>query len=216
MAKGSLTRIVPIFFVGCAVRRLAATMAAGIVGIASLANAADGGDRAPPSGWQLADLASTVQSLRGRSYERGRELFVKAHCASCHPADAKKEFGPDLTKLDPRFQPVDILRDVLEPSRRIADARYEVWMFELASGRELVGLVASETMETLKLMQQPPSVAPPLEIPRGEIERRKMSLISIMPERLLDGLTRDEVADLIAYVAARGEPPEPPATPATD
>lgn len=211
MAKGSLTRVLPICFLRGALRRLAAFVA---VGIASLASAAD--DRAPPRGWQLADLAPSVQSLRGRSYERGRELFVKAHCASCHPADAKKEFGPDLTKLDPRFQPVDILRDVLEPSRRIADARYEVWMFELTSGRELVGLVASETRETLKLMQQPPSVAPPLEIPRGEIERRKMSLISIMPERLLDGLTRDEVADLIAYVATRGESPEPAVTPVTD
>jgi len=33
-----------------------------------------------------------------------------------------------------------------------------------------------------------------------------MSLMSIMPQRMLDSLTREEIADLVAYVAARGDP----------
>lgn len=163
--------------------------------------------KAPAGGWKLPDLAEAMQSLRGRSYERGKQLFERNHCVDCHPPnDAGKEFGPDLTKLDPRFQPLDILRDILEPSRRIADSRYELWMFETESGREVSGLIAQETYQTVKIMEQPPAKTPPLVLKRAEIVRRQMSLMSIMPQRMLDGLTREEIADLVAYVAARGDP----------
>jgi hypothetical protein len=37
------------------------------------------------------------------------------------------------------------------------------------------------------------------------IDERRLSPVSIMPKGLLDKLTRDEVLDLVAYVAARGE-----------
>ncbi len=174
--------------------------------------------RPPATGWKLADLAEVLRDLRGRDYERGKTLFAKARCVQCHPAnDVGKEFGPDLTKLDPRFQPIDILRDILEPSRRIADARYDVWSFETRDGRELAGLVMSETFAMVKLMQQPPAQSPPIVLERTNIESRRMLLVSMMPERLLDELTSDEIADLVAYVAARGDssdpvvqPPEPP------
>ena len=112
-----------------------------------------------------------------------------------------------------RFQPLDILRDILEPSRRIADVRYELWMIETEWGREVSGLIAQETFQTVKIMEQPPAKAPPVVLKRAEIARRQMSLMSIMPQRMLDGLTRDEIADLVAYVAARGDPQAPEVQP---
>ena len=170
--------------------------------------------KAPAGGWKLDDLAKSMQNLRGRSYERGKQLFERNHCVVCHPPNGVgKEFGPDLTKLDPRFQPLDILRDILEPSRRIADSRYELWMFETEWGREVSGLIAQETFQTVKIMEQPPAKAPPVVLKRAEIARRQMSLMSIMPQRMLDGLTRDEIADLVAYVAARGDPQAPEVQP---
>lgn len=171
-------------------------------------------DKAPVGGWKLDDLAKSLHNLRGRSYERGKQLFERNHCVVCHPPnDVGKEFGPDLTKLDPRFQPLDILRDIIEPSRRIADSRYELWMFETEWGREVSGLIAQETFQTVKIMEQPPAKAPPVVLKRAEITRRQMSLMSIMPQRMLDGLTRDEIADLVAYVAARGDPQAPEVQP---
>ena len=61
--------------------------------------------------------------------------------------------------------------------------------------------------------EQPPAKAPPVVLKRAEITRRQMSLMSIMPQRMLDGLTRDEIADLVAYVAARGDPQAPEVQP---
>jgi hypothetical protein len=39
---------------------------------------------------------------------------------------------------------------------------------------------------------------------RGDIVERVRSNVSIMPKGLLDKLTRDEILDLIAFVASRG------------
>ena len=41
---------------------------------------------------------------------------------------------------------------------------------------------------------------------KSEIAGRKKSPISIMPKGLLDKLTREEILDLVAYVAAGGDP----------
>jgi len=40
---------------------------------------------------------------------------------------------------------------------------------------------------------------------KSEIVAREKSPSSIMPKGLLDKLTRDEILDLIAYVASRGD-----------
>lgn len=163
-------------------------------------------DHAPPGGWKLADLEQTMKSLHRRSYTNGRRLFKRAHCSKCHRFNnVGVEFGPDLAKLDPQFKPVDILRDILDPSRRIADAKYDLWVFQTDSGRVVTGLVVKRTEQTLEVREKPPDEAPPVVLHRSEIDERWMSLGSIMPRGLLDEFTRDEIADLVAYVAARGE-----------
>lgn len=174
------------------------------------ANEPPGHDRAPAGGWRLADLEPTMKSLQGRSYENGRRLFARAHCTKCHRFnDAGVEFGPNLARLDLQFKPLDILRDILDPARRIADAKYDLWVFQTDAGRVVTGLIVKRTEQTLEVREKPPGEAPPVVLERSEIEERFMSLGSIMPRGLLDELTRDEIADLVAYVAARGDPTDP-------
>ena len=45
-----------------------------------------------------------------------------------------------------------------------------------------------------------------VEIPRSSIESQQQSLVSPMPQNLLDTLSKDEVLDLIAYLEAMGNP----------
>ena len=46
------------------------------------------------------------------------------------------EFGPDLTKLDPKIdKPADILQHILEPSLKI-DEKYQTYVFELNDGQD--------------------------------------------------------------------------------
>ncbi|MFM7076370.1 MAG: hypothetical protein ACKO3G_09930, partial [Planctomycetaceae bacterium] len=51
----------------------------------------------------------------------------------------------------------------------------------------------------------PVASAEPIRLKKTDIEERVTSPVSIMPKGLLDKLSRDEVLDLVAYVAARGE-----------
>ena len=44
------------------------------------------------------------------------------------------QFGPDLTKLDPKLQPLDILKDILEPSAKINE-KFQTYIFELDVGQ---------------------------------------------------------------------------------
>ncbi|MGV2340115.1 MAG UNVERIFIED_CONTAM: hypothetical protein LVR18_41035 [Planctomycetaceae bacterium] len=39
-------------------------------------------------------------------------------------------------------------------------------------------------------------------VPKAEIEERSLSSTSMMPERQLDSLSRDEIRDLVAYLAS--------------
>ena len=57
-------------------------------------------------------------------------MFQVATCVACHKLDgAGSEFGPDLTKLDPKLTPADILKHILEPSAKINE-KYQTYVFE--------------------------------------------------------------------------------------
>ena len=72
-------------------------------------------DRRPRTEWKFEDLAADVELTRSaaaRSATASRCSQV-ANCVACHKLDGVgNEFGPDLTKLDAKLQPVDILKEM--------------------------------------------------------------------------------------------------------
>jgi putative heme-binding domain-containing protein len=165
----------------------------------------------PRKEWKFEELASSIEQLKdGRSFSNGKQIFQAASCVSCHKlGGAGNEIGPDLTKLDPKQQkPIEILRDILDPSFRINE-KYQTFTFELESGKVITGLVVTETPDLVKVIENPLAKAEPVTIKKSDIAERKKSPVSIMPKGLLDKLTREEILDLIAYVAAGGNPSNP-------
>jgi putative heme-binding domain-containing protein len=161
----------------------------------------------PRKEWKLEDLASVVETLEhGRSFANGKQMFQVATCVACHKLNGVGfEFGPDLTKLDPKLKNVEILRDIVEPSAKINE-KYYSYQFELSSGKLVTGLILEETKETVKVIENPLAKSAPLVLKVKDIESRKKSDVSLMPKGLLDKLTREEILDLVAYVIARGDP----------
>jgi hypothetical protein len=47
------------------------------------------------------------------------------------------------------------------------------------------------------------------EIKKEDVEDVKPSNISLMPEKLINGLNENEVLDLLAYMLSRGDPNNP-------
>jgi putative heme-binding domain-containing protein len=124
----------------------------------------------------------------------------------CHGTFAVAKWqGADLTKIDPKQdKPIEILRDILEPSFRINE-KYQSYVFELKSGKLITGLIVAETPEVVKVLENPLLKVEPLVLKKSSIAERKKSPTSIMPKGLLDELTHEEILDLIAYVAAKGD-----------
>ena len=163
-------------------------------------------DRRPRTEWTLSDLEGSVAGLeKGRSFVHGRELFRTASCVSCHKmGDAGNAFGPELATLDAKMTPLEITRHILEPSLKI-DEKYRSTTILTDDGRSITGLVVEETPTEVAVVENPVAKADPVRIKKSDIDDRSTSPVSIMPKGLLDKLTRDEVLDLIAYVAARGQ-----------
>jgi len=163
-------------------------------------------DRRPRTEWALADLEASVLGLeKGRSFVHGRELFRTASCVSCHKmGDAGNAFGPELAKLEGKMTPLEITRHILEPSLKI-DEKYRSTTLLTDDGRSITGLIVEETPTEVAIVENPVAKADPVRLKKSNIDERSTSPVSIMPKGLLDKLTRDEVLDLIAYVAARGE-----------
>jgi len=163
-------------------------------------------DRRPRTEWTLSDLEGSVAAMAsGRSFVHGRELFRTASCVACHKlGDEGNNFGPELAKLSKEMTAVEITRHILEPSLKI-DEQYRSTTIVTDDGRAVTGLVVAETPSEVALVENPVAKAEPVRIPKSSIDERSVSPVSIMPKGLLDKLTRDEILDLVAYVAARGD-----------
>lgn len=167
-------------------------------------------DRRPRTEWKLDDLASAVEHLQGgRSYNNGKHLFQVANCQACHKLDGVgSEFGPDLVQLDEKLRPVDILKEMLEPSAKINEKFYQTKLLT-DDGAMITGLILKETDDAVTIVENPLAAPKPVEIPKSSIDERQRIDVSLMPKGLLDKLTRDEILDLIAYIACRGNKNHP-------
>lgn len=159
----------------------------------------------PRTEWRLADLAPAVEQLKsGRSFATGKQIFTVAACIACHKVDnVGNSFGPDLTKLDPKLQPLDVLKEMIDPSAKINE-KFQTVQLLLAGGQTKTGLVVEETPQQLKLVENPLVKIEPIVIDKSDIEERQIGKVSIMPKGLLDKLTKDEILDLVAFVYSKG------------
>jgi putative heme-binding domain-containing protein len=170
----------------------------------------------PRTEWTFDDLKASLAQLEpgagagaGRSFHNGRQLFELASCSACHQlGGVGKVFGPDLANLDPKQGPADLLRNILDPSASINE-KFVSHAIELDSGQVVAGLIVDETPETIQVVENPLISAEARAIARAEIADRAESKVSLMPKGLLDKLTREEILDLIAYIAAGGDPSHP-------
>jgi putative heme-binding domain-containing protein len=165
-------------------------------------------DRRPRTEWKYEDLVDAVADLKhGRNFAAGKQMFTVANCIACHKLDGTgNQFGADLnalTKTEPKPTLPDILKSILEPSDKINE-KFQTNVFVLFSGKTITGLVVEESGDVIKVVENPLVSTMPVEIKRSDVEERQRSKTSMMPKGLLDKLTRDEILDLIAYVAAAG------------
>jgi putative heme-binding domain-containing protein len=147
---------------------------------------------------QRALLAEYEPLLAVGDAARGRALFFdKAACHTCHRVgDQGRNVGPDLTKVGAIRSGRDILESVLVPSATFAQG-YDSYEAVLKAGESVSGALARETEEWIVLRQ---ASGAEVSVRRAEVESLQPSKLSLMPEGLLQALTRQEAADLLAFL----------------
>jgi putative heme-binding domain-containing protein len=135
------------------------------------------------------------------------EAAFKKVCAQCHKIyGAGEEVGPDVT-LNGRNNWEQLLSNVFDPSLVIGPG-YQARQLLTDDGRVLTGLAVEEGEQRVVLKVQGGKLE---TIPRDQIEEYKVSDVSMMPEQLENQLTRQEIADLMAFLALDRHPRDPEA-----
>jgi putative heme-binding domain-containing protein len=137
---------------------------------------------------------------------RGRELFFseqKGTCARCHSIDgSSSKAGPDLFTAGDKFPRRDLITAILEPSASIA-VGYGSTIVETKAGDEIVGVIKQSTDRELELKT---GDGKSVHLPVSDIKSQRGSNVSLMPEGLQNGLSRQEFADLVEFVATLKQP----------
>ena len=156
--------------------------------------------------WTLAEVEGELNRVGGRNYERGRQAFVDAQCLACHRfGNEGGGVGPDLTAVSTRFKRQDILESILEPSKVVSE-QFQNTDVELKNGDEYIGRLVDESENSLVLIPNQLEPDKRVVVKKSDVAKRSFSKLSPMPTGLVDGLSRAELLDLVAFLESGGMP----------
>jgi putative heme-binding domain-containing protein len=162
-------------------------------------------ERNPQRDLLIAEIRRFLSVTKGDPLA-GAAIFKKV-CAQCHKMYGEgQEVGPDITS-NGRGSFEQILSNVLDPSLVIG-ADYQARTVATTDGRILTGLLVEDNDQRVVLKMQGGKLE---TVPRSEIEVLQVSKLSMMPEDLEKQLTRQEMADLFAFLALNKPPAGVPA-----
>ncbi len=136
------------------------------------------------------------ETLAKSDLPNGRAVFQK-NCANCHVLfGAGIKVGPDLTGSNRKNMDY-LLENIVDPSASVG-AEFRTSIVMLEDGRVVNGVVVAESERTLTLQTLQERVT----LDRKEIDTIKKSTTSLMPDGLLQNLSKEQVRDLFAYLMA--------------
>jgi len=106
------------------------------------------------------------------------------------------KMGPDLSRIGSVRTERDLLEAIAYPSASFVRG-YEPMLVKTKSGEQLAGVILGEAANHIEL-----AIGPALQrkVPRADITEIKPSPVSLMPAGLDRVLTKQELADLIAFL----------------
>ena len=141
----------------------------------------------------LAAFQETLK-LNGR-VERGKLIFEET-CAKCHlPRKQGARIGPDLSGINVKTKE-ELLAAILDPSASV-ESRFVNYVITSKDGRMYDGVIGSETPGAITLRG---GAEDNVTILRTNIAEIRASSLSLMPEGLEQKMSKQDLADLIAYL----------------
>ena len=145
--------------------------------------------------WDKYNDMLTYESIVAADVHDGRRVYANT-CGKCHQLfDEGGKVGPDLTGTT-RWDRDYLLENIVAPSREILEA-YRTEVVLTIDEIVVTGVIESEDDEILVLLTPDQKR---VEIYQDDIEERKTSKLSLMPEGQLDTLKPEEVRSLFKYL----------------
>jgi len=149
---------------------------------------------------QKAHLESLLSDVHGKGdIRRGQSVFnsTKAACLTCHAIGYQGgHVGPDLTRISEVRSERDLLEAIVYPSASFVRS-YEPVIIATKDGEEQSGVLRADTPEEVLLATGPTTE---VRIARSNIAEMRPGTVSVMPQGLDEQLSRQELADLLAFL----------------
>ena len=150
---------------------------------------------------QLKRLEQLLPTIQGGDIVRGQAVFnsPKVACTSCHAIGyIGGRIGPDLTRIGQVRSERDLLEAIAYPSASFARG-FEPVVVRTRSGQVHTGVLRNNDLpDEIVLATERDEI----RIPRRDIVDMQPGTVSLMPPGLIDQLTRQELADLLAFLKA--------------
>ncbi len=160
--------------------------------------------RSPSSREEIMAARKPALQLKGEA-SKGREAFEQI-CSACHQLGGLgKNIGPDLRSLTNHTAEA-LFAAIIDPNRAV-DPRHLAYTVTLKDSTTLFGMLGSETGNSLGVKALDGTETTVL---KNQIVSLNSTQASFMPEGLDEGLTDQQLADLIAFVQKETEKPDAP------
>jgi putative heme-binding domain-containing protein len=147
-------------------------------------------------------FAHIIRSGQGQPLVGQSLFFAKVGCGKCHRMfGAGGDVGPDLTPYN-RGNLRHMLLSIVHPSAEIREG-YENYTVATDDGQVLTGFKVEENGQILMIRG---ADGQDRMVPIDAIDSRAITGRSLMPDRLLDSLTDDELRDLFAFLSSTTPP----------
>jgi putative heme-binding domain-containing protein len=148
---------------------------------------------------QGAHIDELLKELKDGDVRRGQAIFnsQKAACFSCHTVGyLGGKVGPDLTSIGQARTERDLLESVIYPSASFVRS-YEPYVITTKADETYSGVLKKDATDEVVLATGPDAQ---MRIARAEITEMRPGTVSVMPAGLEQQLTKQELADLVAFL----------------
>jgi putative heme-binding domain-containing protein len=148
---------------------------------------------------QKKHIDELLPTLKGGDIRRGQTVFnsTKAACASCHRIGyLGGNVGPDLTSISQARNERDLLEAIVYPSATFVRS-YEPVIVKTKSDEDYSGVLRRDAADEIVIATGPNTE---VRIARAEITEMRPGAVSVMPAGLDQQLTKQELADLLAFL----------------
>ena len=138
----------------------------------------------------------------GGDAERGRKVYEAARCATCHGGlgkEGERLFGPDLAGVTRRLAREEVVDASSVPSKVVAD-RFKAVLVQTEGGATITRFITERTEEEVVVADQERVH----RLRASEVEAVHPLDTSLMPERLLNRSSWEEIRDLWAFMDTLG------------